>query len=167
MKNELKCDDYQERYILIRLKCWTAILHRHWVTLVSLKAWCWMPVKWNPYVNTGINKEFLARTDIQDLKVWSSYLCLEGLETSSRRLQASSSCARVLGGGRGGMAGSWTKGCAGWWARRCPLLPPPPQVCVRVGSKQWDFFTVWVLQKQKVWICKYNVRTKAHRNQDG
>ncbi len=123
----------------------TAILHRHWVTLVSLKAWCWMPVKWNPYVNTGINKEFLARTDIQDLKVWSSYLCLEGLETSSRRLQASSSCARVLGGGRGGMAGSWTKGCAGWWARRCPLLPPPPQVCVRVGSKQWDFFTVWVL----------------------
>ncbi len=65
-----------------------------------------MPVKWNPYVNTGINKEFLARTDIEDLKVWSSYLCLEGLETSSRRLQASSSCAKVLGGGRGGIVGS-------------------------------------------------------------
>ncbi len=65
-----------------------------------------MPVKWNPYVNTGINKEFLARTDIEDLKVWSSYLCLEGLETSSRRLQASSSCAKVLGGVRGGIVGS-------------------------------------------------------------
>lgn len=145
------------RYILIHLKHWTAILNRHWVTLVSLKAWCWMPVKWNPYIDTDINQEFLERNCIQSVEKgvdWNSYLCLEGLETSSRRLRASSSCARVLGGGRGGMAGSWTKGCAGWCARRCALLPPPPQVCVRVESKQCNFFTFWVLQQQTIWSCK-------------
>lgn len=58
-----------------------------------------------------------------------AYLCFGGLETSSSLRQASSSCARVLGGGRGGMAGSWMNGWPGWWPRRwVPLpMPPPPQ----------------------------------------
>lgn len=43
------------------------------------------------------------------------YLCLVGLvDTSSSLRQASSSCANVLGGGRGGIAGSWMNGWAGW-----------------------------------------------------
>lgn len=59
----------------------------------------------------------------------SAHLCLAVLvETSSSRRHASSSCDKVLGGGRGGMAGSWTKGWAGWWLRRWPQLPPPPHV---------------------------------------
>lgn len=47
-----------------------------------------------------------------------AYLCFGGLETSSSLRQASSSCAKVLGGGRGGMAGSWMNGWPGWWPRR-------------------------------------------------
>lgn len=39
-----------------------------------------------------------------------AYLCFGGLETSSSLRHASSSCAKVLGGGRGGMAGSWMNG---------------------------------------------------------
>lgn len=63
---------------------------------------------------TGIGRHFsLWRLDVE-------CLCLGGLETeaSSSLRQASSSWDRVLGGGRGGMAGSWMKGWAGWWARR-------------------------------------------------
>lgn len=40
------------------------------------------------------------------VRVRFAYLCFGGLETSSSLRQASSSCARVLGGGMGGMAGS-------------------------------------------------------------
>lgn len=59
----------------------------------------------------------------------SAHLCLVVLvETSSSLRHASSSCDKVLGGGRGGMAGSWTKGWAGWWLRRWPQFPPPPHV---------------------------------------
>lgn len=67
------------------------------------------------------------------------------METSSRRRQASSSWARVLGGGRGGMAGSWMKGWAGWWLRRWPQLPPPPHVCVWVEEAPKDFLLLWLL----------------------
>lgn len=85
-----------------------------------------------------------------------SYLCFGGLETSSSLRQASSSCARVLGGGRGGIAGSWMKGWPGWWPRRwapLPMPPPPQDEEVRPGrvleSSGLDFFRPWVLLKQK------------------
>lgn len=85
-----------------------------------------------------------------------SYLCFGGLETSSSLRQASSSCARVLGGGRGGIAGSWMKGWPGWWPRRwapLPMPPPPQDEEVRpgrvLGSSGLDFFRPWVLLKQK------------------
>lgn len=75
------------------------------------------------------------------------YLCLVVLvETSSSRRQASSSWAKVLGGGRGGMAGSWMNGWAGWWLRRWPQLPPPPHVCVCVEEPPKDFLVLWVLR---------------------
>lgn len=67
------------------------------------------------------------------------------VETSSSRRQASSSWARVLGGGRGGMAGSWINGWAGWWLRRWPQLPPPPHVCVWVEEAPKDFLVLWLL----------------------
>lgn len=74
------------------------------------------------------------------------------METSSSLRQASSSWAKVLGGGRGGMAGSWTKGWAGWWLRRCPQFPPPPHVCVCVEEAPKDFLVLWLLKGRK--ICK-------------
>lgn len=54
-----------------------------------------------------------------------------GLETSARRRHASSSWARVLGGVRGGMAGSCTKGWAGCAPRG---WPPVPQGWWRPGA---------------------------------
>lgn len=77
----------------------------------------------------------------------SADLCLVVLvETSSSLRQASSSWAKVLGGGRGGMAGSWMKGWAGWWLRRWPQLPPPPQVCVWAEEPPKDFLVLWLLE---------------------
>lgn len=43
---------------------------------------------------------------MQVRRIIRAYRCFCGFETSSSLRQASSSCARVLGGGRGGMAGS-------------------------------------------------------------
>ena len=78
------------------------------------------------------------------------YLCLVVfVETSSSLRQASSSWARVLGGGRGGMAGSWINGWAGWWLRRWPQLPPPPHVCVWAEELPKDFLVLWLLQGRK------------------
>lgn len=54
----------------------------------------------------------------------ATHRCFGGLDTSASRRQASSSCARVLGGVRGGIAGSWVNGWARAAARGCPLLPP-------------------------------------------
>lgn len=47
-----------------------------------------------------------------------AHLCFVGLETSSNLRQASSNCAKVFGGGRGGIAGSWINGWPGWCPRR-------------------------------------------------
>ena len=63
------------------------------------------------------------------------------MDTSSNRRQASSSWARVLGGGSGGMAGSWMKGWAGWWVRS--RAEPPPHVCA--GPPPKDFLVIWAL----------------------
>lgn len=83
-----------------------------------------------------------------------THRCFCGFETSSSLRRASSSCARVLGGGRGGMAGSWMKGWPGWWPRRwgpLPMPPPPQEECVRLdsvfGSRGLDFFKPWALLK--------------------
>ena len=75
-----------------------------------------------------------------------THLCLEGfVDTSSSRRQASSSWARVLGGGSGGIAGSWMKGWAGWWLRRRAELPPPPHMCA--GPPPKDFLVIWALKR--------------------
>lgn len=40
----------------------------------------------------------------------ATHRCFWGFDTSVSRRQASSSCAKVLGGVRGGIAGSWVNG---------------------------------------------------------
>lgn len=81
-------------------------------------------------VSSDVTVETEAKAlTFSELTLTLAHLCLVVLvETSSSLRHASSSCDKVLGGGRGGMAGSWTKGWAGWWLRRWPQLPPPPHV---------------------------------------
>lgn len=94
---------------------------------------------------------------------WSAYRGLVVLvETSSRRRQASSSWARVFGGGSGGMAGSWIKGWAGWWPRRWPQLPPPPHVCVWAAAEPpKDFLAFWLLQQDEEARVRQRVLRRA------
>lgn len=98
---------------------------------------------------SGIARRRL-RAMFNNYSLLSVYLCLVVLvETSSSLRQASSSWAKVLGGGRGGMAGSWMNGWAGWWLRRWPQLPPPPHVCVWVEEPPKDFLVLWLLRGRK------------------
>lgn len=57
------------------------------------------------------------------------------------------------------MAGSWMKGWAGWWPRRWPQLPPPPQVCVWAEDEPpKDFLALWLLQEEE----EAEVRRRVH-----
>lgn len=85
----------------------------------------------------------------------STHRCFGGFDTSASLRQASSSCARVLGGGRGGIAGSWVKGWARGVVRGCP--PLPHRWCrlirspgdPRADSKGEAFFVLWALNRDE------------------
>lgn len=47
------------------------------------------------------------------------------------------------------MAGSWTKGWAGWWLRRWPQLPPPPHVWVWAEEPPKAFLLLWLLKRHR------------------
>lgn len=84
-----------------------------------------------------------------------THRCFGGLDTSASLRQASSSWARVLGGVRGGTAGSWVNRWARVAARECPPLPPH-RWCrlvrsaggTRTDSKGEAFFVLWALNRE-------------------
>lgn len=47
------------------------------------------------------------------------------------------------------MAGSWTKGWAGWWLRRWPQLPPPPHVWVWAEEPPKALLLLWLLKRNR------------------
>lgn len=85
----------------------------------------------------------------------STHRCFGGLDTSASLRQASSSWARVLGGVRGGIAGSWVNRWARAAVRECPLLPPHRwcRLARSAGGTRTDssgeaFFVLWALNKK-------------------